>query len=123
MPVRIQSRLAAVGDGAVSSLGSIRGMTAYVIACFALDVQLRSLVRPTSATNTPPLLFQDAAPQLLNGTSDNISFDPILGIPIIAGSRTVQSSPLVPHNNAEEDDDNDREQAAAEPERREVNGT
>jgi hypothetical protein len=87
----------------VSSLGSIRGMTTFVIACVALDVQLRSLVRsPTAMTTTLlPLLYQDTAPRLLNGT-DNISFDPILGIPIVASSRTAQSSP---HENQEEVDD------------------
>jgi hypothetical protein len=95
----------------VSSLGSIRGMTTFVIAGVALDVQLRSIMVPSplltrvvSATTAPPLLYHDkAAPELLNSTRDNISFDPLLGIPI-ASSRAIQSSPLVPPKDPKEDE-------------------
>jgi hypothetical protein len=82
----------------VSSLGSIRGLVAFVIACIVLDVQLRSLIFPDSPVALSPLLYLNAATSLWNGTNDlenTISSDLRLRIPI-ATSRTVQYSPLAP---------------------------
>jgi hypothetical protein len=98
LSARSKSRLAAVGDEAVSSLGSIRGLVAFVIACIVLDVQLRSLIFPDSPVALSPLLYLNAATSLWNGTNDlenTISSDLRLRIPI-ATSRTVQYSPLAP---------------------------